>query len=100
MDLNEIKKCILVCSNCHREIHEKLYTTEELLNLQQYDEEIAQELIKNNSKQEIYCKECGKIISKNKNTLCEECYHKTTRVINRPNREELKDLTVLAWQAS
>ena len=92
MDLNEVKKCILVCANCHREIHEGIYTTEELLKLQYYNEELAKELIKNNSKQENYCKECGKIISKNENSLCKECYQKSTRIVTRPTREELKNL--------
>lgn len=92
LDLKEVQKCILVCANCHREIHDGMYTAEELLNLQVYDESFANELIKNNSKQEIQCKQCGKIISKNENTLCRECYQKSTRIAERPNREELKSL--------
>lgn len=35
-DLAEIKKCILVCANCHREIHDGDYTLEELFKLRQY----------------------------------------------------------------
>lgn len=95
-DLAEIKKCILVCANCHREIHDGNYTTEELWQLQQYSEEIAnevrQEKINNMSKTQYYCLECGKPIVKNKTCLCSECIHKQRRVCDRPTREELKDL--------
>ena len=95
-DLQEVQKCILVCANCHREIHENLYTQEELLNKKIYLKDIAEELIKDrNSKLEqkhYYCPECGKEITRNAH-LCNECAHKQTRVvIDRPNREELKDL--------
>jgi 5-methylcytosine-specific restriction endonuclease McrA len=30
-DLKEIQKCILVCSNCHREIHDGLYDEKVLI---------------------------------------------------------------------
>ena len=95
-DLQEVQKCILVCANCHREIHEDLYTQEELLNKKVYLKDIAEELIKDrDSKLEqkhYYCPECGKEITRNAH-LCNECAHKQTRiVIDRPNREELKNL--------
>jgi len=45
-DLAEIKKCVLVCANCHREIHAGIYSEEELLKVQQYDENIAEDLRK------------------------------------------------------
>lgn len=36
------------------------------------------------------CEKCGKPISYNtKNHLCKECYAKTTRVVERPSKEEL-----------
>lgn len=95
-DLTEIKKCILVCANCHREIHDGNYTAEELWQLQQYSEKIAnevrQEKINNISKTYYYCLECGKPITKNKTCLCSECVRKQKRVCDRPMREELKDL--------
>ena len=38
-----------------------------------------------------YCCDCGKIISKDA-VRCAECASKSSRVVNRPNREELKQL--------
>ena len=29
-DLREVQKCILVCANCHREIHDGLYSEDQL----------------------------------------------------------------------
>lgn len=96
-DLAEIKKCILVCSNCHREIHKNLYSEEELREKQNYNEEIANQLRKDKEnlleKKEYYCISCGKKLSgKTISNLCEICYKKTTRKIERPSREELKNL--------
>lgn len=40
-----------------------------------------------------YCSSCGKLISaSSKKGLCKECYSKTTRKVDRPTREELKEL--------
>lgn len=45
-DLAEIKKCILVCANCHREIELGLYSLEEIKEKRFYSEEIADKLRK------------------------------------------------------
>ena len=37
-DLNEVKKCILVCANCHREIHNFMYSEEELYSKKIFNE--------------------------------------------------------------
>ena len=96
-DLKEVQKTILVCANCHREIHAGFFTREELENYKIYDENIAQSLREEkellNQKTIYYCKNCGKPLSgKTITNLCENCYKISRRVCERPSREELKSL--------
>ena len=99
-DLAEVKKCILVCANCHREIHEELYSVEELKEKQIFNEQYAKELLLNRDrklglieKEKIYCLSCGKEITGDGYTgLCSECSHAARRLCSRPSREELKQL--------
>ena len=90
--LEEAKKCILVCSNCHREIHAGLIT--ELPN-SCFDKEAAQKEINKlndlKTKKIFYCKDCGKEISRGA-IRCPECAKKHQRRTERPNREKLKEL--------
>jgi len=94
LQLEEMKKTILVCSNCHRGIHAGIYQVPD--NWEDfYDNEIAQNLI--NKLEEVkshkiyYCQNCGKEICKG-SKLCEACSHLSQRVCERPSREELKEL--------
>lgn len=42
-----------------------------------------------------FCTKCGKILSRgNKSKLCRECFTKTTRLVERPNKEELYQIIV------
>ena len=88
----ELKKCILVCSNCHREIHENLISVE---NLFSYNEnkanEIFQEIEDLKTHKVFYCKTCGKIISTN-SEYCPSCAALQRRKVERPSRDELKNL--------
>ena len=86
--INEAKKCILVCANCHRGIHAGYYKVPD--NYESlFDEQQAQYLLEKN--QEIkegkkhYCKSCGKLLNNN-STYCLECGHKVQRVVERPTR--------------
>ena len=96
-DIQEIKKCILVCSNCHREIHDNQYSLKDLLQLQFFDEEIIEQLREAKkelfNKTKYFCSQCNKEITRySKTGLCETCYHTASRISERPSREELKDL--------
>lgn len=91
--LDEIKKCILVCANCHREIHAGLINIPE--EFQCFDEEKAQQELNDlnelKTKKINFCKDCGKEIS-TRSVRCEECARKFSRKAERPTREELKFL--------
>lgn len=96
-DLNEVKKCILVCSNCHREIHEDLYTLEYLYSQKIFDDNYANQLRQEKEelfiKKEYFCKNCGDKISRySESGLCAKCYKLTTRIVIRPERDELKSM--------
>lgn len=94
-DLAEVKKCILVCANCHREVHANFYTVEKILQYKIFDEDFANELREQKKQQATktitYCKNCGiKIGNDTVNQLCFTCYGLTRRTCARPSREELK----------
>ena len=96
-DLQEVQKCILVCANCHREIHDGLYNERQLKQFQVYNKEIANQLrqfkIDSQTKITYTCASCGKEITRySKSGLCEECVKKASRIVERPLREELKTL--------
>ena len=89
--LIEMRKCILVCANCHRGIHQGYYQVPDNWK-SLFNEEIAQQLLDNLKPAEYKCKKCGKNITRWSNGLCKECSHIAQRVCDRPSRKELKDL--------
>ena len=89
----ELRKCILVCANCHREIHQNLIDNEKLCS--SFNEEKAKEIdqiIKTEKEGKIfYCEKCGKEISK-WSTLCRQCKLESLNRKEKPEREVLKKL--------
>lgn len=89
---HEINKCILVCSNCHREIHEAL--KEDIILTSSFSEERAIEidnLIEDLKTHKLkYCKECGKVINSTSENYCSDCFHLSRRTVERPDRNTLK----------
>lgn len=91
---NEIQKCILLCANCHREVHAGLIDLESLQ--PSFSEERALEIDKLvddvKTHKIIYCKDCGCEITKGAER-CVECSMKAMRKVqNRPSKEELYDM--------
>lgn len=92
--IKELKKCTLLCANCHRELHAGLIDQSNLVS--PFDEEKAEEITElvNKAKHHkiYYCKKCGKEIgARTKNQLCSECYALASRKVERPDRQTLKD---------
>ena len=88
--IEELKKCVLVCANCHREIesgecskHISSSFDENRVN------EISKQIIDIKNKKLFYCKNCGEVISY-KSIYCTKCNGKVHRKVERPSRETLK----------
>lgn len=87
-DVKEVRKCALVCSNCHKEIEFfklDVKTT--------FDEEKCKEITaqKEQEKQINKCRICGIEIDK-KALYCHPCWSILNRRVERPTREDLKKL--------
>lgn len=89
----EIKKCILVCANCHREIHDGIIDNTKLKS--SFQESLAKEIDdlvqKAKHGQIYYCKFCGAEVYRGNDT-CPKCANERKRVVERPTREEFKQL--------
>lgn len=95
-DIKEAKKCILICSNCHGEIHNSdIYNDINLYDYQCIDTDFEAELLNTNLHASRFCSNCNKPISMySRSGMCPSCVQLGRRRIveNRPNREELKNL--------
>lgn len=88
----ELQKCILVCANCHREIHDGTFQGELVTSYnKERAQEISQRLVDLKTHKLNYCKACGAIIT-NKATYCEKCSAVHRRKVDRPSKEILKQL--------
>ena len=83
----ELNKCILVCANCHRELHY-------LKDINEIKYTIADENLKiETQSKRYYCSKCNKELSEEVKTgLCLDCYRYTTRRVDRPKKDELFEL--------
>jgi ribosomal protein L40E len=71
----ELDKCILVCANCHSELHFS---------------DVESKIIPKIKVEKKQCLRCGKKLDyPTKNTLCRKCYTFSRRKVVRPSKEEL-----------
>lgn len=87
-DVQEVKKCALVCSNCHKEIEAFGLNIETSFDEDKYQEINTQ---KEQEKKINKCKQCGAEIDRQA-YYCIECWRILSRKAERPSREELKQL--------
>lgn len=83
-DLQEARKCTLLCANCHREVEFK-----KIKLFPSFNEEKANEIIQKNNIKTSFCVDCGVQITSNA-CRCRECAQKLRRKVQRPSRNELK----------
>ena len=81
----EIQNCVLLCANCHREIHNQSFEIES-----SYDENKSKEIFLLEENFGFFlCEKCGSRVSFGSNK-CVKCACEERRVVERPSREELK----------
>lgn len=80
----ELDKCILVCSNCHREIHHNEREQKDL-SLQRYRREWIE-------KDCVYCGTSYSTKNHDQKYCSVTCQKMDSRKVERPNKEELKEL--------
>lgn len=92
--LLEIQKCALLCANCHREVENGYIDIDQIHST--YDQDRANEIILQvqqlKEKKHYYCQDCGVEIDSCDAKRCVQCSQIARRVVNRPTREELKQL--------
>jgi hypothetical protein len=87
----ELPKCILVCANCHREIHANISIAPIYSSFnEEYAKEVDVLLLQLKHKKICYCKNCGDIIESNAATYCIKCSGIMRRIVQRPEKQQLK----------
>ena len=90
--IDELKKGVLLCANCHRRVHSNIenYNLVSTFNQKRADE-ISQQIENLKKHKNTYCKDCGAIISSGAER-CKNCDNVVRRIVERPEREKLKEI--------
>ncbi len=87
-DIEESKKCILICQNCHSEIHAGLI---DIKLKSSFNNNRAEKILDKRRLEKIHCKLCGKNIT-HKASYCSSCWKIVNRKVERPSRNEIKKM--------
>lgn len=89
--LDELKKCIQLCANCHREVHDGIIDANLKTSFSEDKaQEVSQKITNLQNHHEKYCPFCGQVIS-SRAKRCLQCKANQERKVERPIREELKE---------
>ena len=80
----ELDKCILVCSNCHREIHSGLVIIPVAPPLQYYNKELDNCFKQDDATIRNFCCDCGVLLAEQKTVRCLKCHLKHMEKIDWP----------------
>jgi hypothetical protein len=96
--VQELEKCILVCSNCHHEIHGVQW----IENTEQMRKTVRE--MRERMKETRICTDCGtefRISPERKSTTCPKCRARTAKKRSVANKiPEQKELATLVWEMS
>jgi hypothetical protein len=88
--IEEAKKCVLLCANCHGELHASLWNLNEI-NIPQIDDSIDFNMVP--EKKEHICQQCGKPTF-NRFYCSYQCAGKSNKKIDWPDVNTLKQMVI------
>ena len=90
--MSEFEKCMVLCANCHREVHSPDLMIENVSKkIEKYDLEKSDKWITLAEPKKYNCSDCGCEISKWGNK-CKECAHKSRRKVDRPEKSVIFEM--------
>jgi DNA-directed RNA polymerase subunit RPC12/RpoP len=98
--MEEFEKCMVLCANCHRELHSPDLMIEDVYErIKNFDLERSNKWIKLAEPKKYNCSDCGCEISK-WGTKCRECSHKSMRKVDRPEKSIIFEMVSVEGYSS
>jgi hypothetical protein len=88
--VEELRKCVCLCSNCHREVHSGITFIPD--NITRFDESFSTKSFPEKSKHP--CKQCGRLTNINQTFCSIKCSQQSREIVNWPDNGELQKLVL------